>query len=490
LPASWTSSARLRAAWASAILGSVLAAAPAIGAGDLVIRNARLIDGTGAPPRDGVTITIRDGRIATIGTEPGPDGMPAIDAAGATVLPGLIDTHVHLAAAPGGGFRGDTPATLDALNHQHLRAYLANGVTMVLDPGSPIEPVVAAQRWLAAGNPGPRYLTTGPMLRVPGGYGAAAHGELRSPADVGTMLDRIQAIGGVGVKLNTEHGFAPFGSLPQYPLEIRDAIKDGARRRNLPLYVHAMSEADGAAALDLGAHAIMHAPMGGAWAGQFFGATDVSDAYAERLAASGAYQLSTLSLLDTWPGGYDTARLDEPLVRLTVPAVELATARDPEAVQRFAVTILGAAVPWTFEFTRPWLARQLWSAENLRDGLAYSQRNLGKLHRAGVPIVAATDAPSVWPEAMYHFHGPQTAREVELVAGAGLTPMEAIASATRVPARMLGIDAEIGTVEVGKRADLLVVAGNPLADLRALRAVRWTVRDGVARTPEEWMSAE
>jgi imidazolonepropionase-like amidohydrolase len=55
---------------------------------------------------------------------------------------------------------------------------------------------------------------------------------------------------------------------------------------------------------------------------------------------------------------------------------------------------------------------------------------------------------------------------------------------------MLGIDAEIGTVEVGKRAHLLVVAGNPLADLRALRAVRWTVRDGVARTPEEWMSAE
>jgi imidazolonepropionase-like amidohydrolase len=65
--------------------------------------------------------------------------------------------------------------------------------------------------------------------------------------------------------------------------------------------------------------------------------------------------------------------------------------------------------------------------------------------------------------------------------------MEALEAETRVPAKMLGIDAEIGTVEVGKRADLLIVAGEPLVDLRALRLVRWTVKAGVVHTPEEWM---
>lgn len=79
------------------------------------------------------------------------------------------------------------------------------------------------------------------------------------------------------------------------------------------------------------------------------------------------------------------------------------------------------------------------------------------------------------------------AREIELLGGAGLTPAEAITAATRTPARMLGLEAEIGTVEVGKRADLLIVDGDPLADPRALRKVRWTVRDGVARTPAGWM---
>jgi predicted amidohydrolase YtcJ len=310
---------------------------------------------------------------------------------------------------------------------------------------------------------------------------------VRTPADVEEALDVIRSIGGIGVKLSVEHGFNPLRSLPTYTPEVSDAIVRGAAARGLPVYVHAMSERDAQVALDLGAHAIMHAPMGGLWTGQFLGSSDISDAFVARMVKSRAYQVTTFSLIDTWPNGYDTRRLHDPLVRLTVPAVELATARDPEAARFFTLSMLGSAVPWTFEFTRPWMARHLWSAENLQEGLRYSQRNVLKLYRAGVPVVAATDAPSYWPLAIYHFHGPQTVREVELLAEAGLSPIEAIAAATRVPAQMLGIDRDVGTVEVGKRADLLIVAGDPLADLRALRSVRWTVKEGVAHTPEEWM---
>lgn len=404
-------------------------------AGDLIVQNARVLDGTGAPPRENIDILIRNGQIDQIGTDLSVGDVPALDVAGATVLPGLIDAHVHFAAAPGGGFRDDTAETRRELNREHLRAYLANGVTTVFEPGSPVEAVREVQDLLAEGAPGPRYVTTGPMVRVPGGYGAGGHGTVRTPEDVETVLDLIESIGGVGVKLTTERGFNPFGSLPIYSPEIQRAIVEGTTRRGLQVYVHAMSERDAELALDLGAHAIMHSPVGGAWTGQFFGTDDLSDEFVARMVGSGAYQLTTFSILDTWPGAYDTKRLDDALVRLTVPGVERDTARNPSAVRFFYVSTLGFAVPWTFEFARPWLAQRLWSPENLHEGLRYSQRNVRRLQLAGVPIVAATDAPSPWPFAISHFHGPQTAREVELLGEAGLTPIEAIVAATRTPAR-------------------------------------------------------
>jgi imidazolonepropionase-like amidohydrolase len=88
----------------------------------------------------------------------------------------------------------------------------------------------------------------------------------------------------------------------------------------------------------------------------------------------------------------------------------------------------------------------------------------------------------------YLFHGLTTLREIELLDGAGLSPAQALDAATRTPARMLGLASEIGTIEPGKRADLVIVRGDPLQDLRALRSPLWTVKDGVAHTPAEWMA--
>jgi predicted amidohydrolase YtcJ len=98
-----------------------------------------------------------------------------------------------------------------------------------------------------------------------------------------------------------------------------------------------------------------------------------------------------------------------------------------------------------------------------------------------------SDAPN-WDVVPYQFLGPSTLREMELLVEAGVPAADVIVAATRTPARMLRIDAEVGTLEVGKRADLVVVDGDPLADMRVLRALRWTVRDGVARTPAEWVA--
>jgi len=472
-----------RAAVASALL---LCVAGAASAADLLIRNARLIDGTGAPPRDHVSILVRDGRVRAIGSPLADDTTPALDADGATVLPGLVDAHAHFTAAPGSGFRHDAPATIDALNHHHLRAYLACGVTTVFDPGAQPDTVRAVQTWLAAGNPGPRYLTTGPTVTVPGGYPGVDHwGPVTTPAEVEAKLDQIQDLGGIGVKLGIETSGQGLGSR-DYPPDIRDAIMRGAATRGLPLFVHATSETDQERALAMRPRAIVHAVMGGRWRGELF-PRDLSAAFVARFAASGAYLVTTFSLIDTWPGAFPPERLDDPLLALTVPPLELATARDPAAWRYYVDAILGAAAPWLPAFARPFVAHVLWSAANLRAGLRYGQRNVKALHDAGVPIVVGTDAPSVWPIAYQHFHGAQTLREIALVGAAGLTPAEAIAAATRVPATMLGLAHEFGTIEVGKAADFVVVRDDPLRDLRALRTVRWTVREGVAHTPEEWM---
>jgi imidazolonepropionase-like amidohydrolase len=126
------------------------------------------------------------------------------------------------------------------------------------------------------------------------------------------------------------------------------------------------------------------------------------------------------------------------------------------------------------------------SEQSYRPLLTSSMRAAKTLHDAGVPLVIGSDAGN-WPVIPYVFHAASTHREIELLAEAGVPTADVLTAATRVPARMLGIDRDVGTIEVGKRADLVVVDGDPLADMHALRKIRWTVKDGVARTPEEWM---
>jgi imidazolonepropionase-like amidohydrolase len=463
---------------------AIAAAASTADAAELLIRDARLIDGRGAAARERVSIRIRDGRIDAIGQDlVAAESARVIEAAGLTALPGLIDSHVHFVYASGSGYRNDSDASVRELNRQHLRAYLACGVTTVLDAGAFVETVREIQGWLAAGHPGPRYLTTGPFVRPPSGYGHERFGAEATPAEVEAKLDLIQSLGAAGVKLAIERGFGWFGGPAQFTPELLAAVVEGARRRELPLYVHAMNEQAQSEALALGAHALVHSTL------DPMRPREISEEFVRRMAASGVYQLTTLSLFATFPSLFEPARLDDPLTRLVVPRVELETAAAPEARDYFDRVAIGYGAPWTFEFTRPWLASFFLSASRMREAIRASQQNLLRLHRAGVAIVVGTDAPSPWPDAIHHFHGVQTLEELLLLGEAGLAPLEAIAAATSVPARMLGLGDEVGALAPGLRAEILLVEGAPDRDLGALRRVRFTVQGEVARTPEEWMAA-
>lgn len=444
---------------------------------DLLVRGGLLWDGTGAPVRP-AEVLVHEGVIVAVGDHlEAPDGARVIDAAGATILPGLVDSHVHISMDPGVAFRPETPAQHAALLDHHLAAYLACGVTTILDPAITPTELDLVRGHLAAGAVGPQFLTLGTPLSPAGGYVAVvipAFPSVATVQDVEAALDRVVEQGAVGVKTTVEPGFgAPIW--PLYAPELRAAIKAGAAARGLVVYSHAMSPAHQRVAIeDLGARVLVH-PL-----------SRPDKAAVALAAAHHVYEVSTLAILDSFRTGWEPALLDDPLIQAVVPAVEIATARDPANVRGFQrqfaetnfPTFPPAALVEGFVFRDSTIRARVG-----REGAA-----LRALAAAGVPIVMGSDSGN-WPVILSEFHGPTSIHELELLAAAGFSNAEVLTAATRTPAEMLGRGAEQGTVEVGKRADLVIVDGDPLVDLGAMRHVRYTVRLGDARTPQEWLDA-
>jgi imidazolonepropionase-like amidohydrolase len=297
-----------------------------------------------------------------------------------------------------------------------------------------------------------------------------------SPREVPAAFDAIRAAGGIGVKVPIEKGFGPRELWPIHPAAMRDAISREAAERGLPIYVHASSEDEQQIGLEMGAHALVHLD---------FYAADPSPQFVERLVQQGTYVMTTFSIMDAELTRWHPERLDHPVVRLAVPETELATARDPEAGAAMALAQVASVFPRLPPFLRRVLAWLFVTEAGSRQRLESSQRAALELDRAGVPLVVGSDAGNS-PEIPYQFHGTSTLRELELLAAAGLAPGEVLAAATRVPSRMLGLEREVGTIEAGKRADLLVLRDDPLADAAAFRTALYVVKDGIAHTPAEW----
>ncbi len=192
-----------------------------------------------------------------------------------------------------------------------------------------------------------------------------------------------------------------------------------------------------------------------------------------------------------WAGGgelpfFEPAELKDPLLDLVVPESELADARNTHMRWNAKMGTIQTSVSGPL-WKRFLSGLKLLSKRQCLEWLGISQKSLRLEHEAGVKLVVGSDSP-YWPTALYSFHGPSTLREIELLGESGITPMEAIKAATINAAEMLGLDNEIGTVEVGKKADLVIVKDDPLKDLANLRSILWTVQGGVAKTPEQWMS--
>jgi imidazolonepropionase-like amidohydrolase len=422
----------------------------------LVIRGGMLIDGTGGPPRADAIVVIRGDRIEAVFSEGQgsvPEGAKTIEARGATILPGLIDVHTHLTTGSAGSFTSLAEFAPERVFHD-LRAYLYWGVTTIRSMTDMDWIIPLRERVNRGLILGPRILTTGPTFTAPGGHparffpemvAAVATRQLSDPAAVRQEVRRLAEGRIDAVKVVYDGGHPRWTTFPKLSFEVLRAIIEEAHQKKLPVAVHTWQIREFKEALLAGADSLEH------------GAVDPLDDEAVRLLRQRkAFYCPTLTV--HWSHIVNQKQverlLDDPAVRKSVSSVILEGLR--------------AKRGYYFSMRESSQLRAYF-----QDVYGQVRSNLRKVAAMGVPVVAGTDAgePLV-------FHGWSLVQELKLMVEAGLRPIQAIEAATRNNALLLGLADQVGTVEPGKWADLLIVEGDPRASLDALRKIRVVVKAG------------
>jgi imidazolonepropionase-like amidohydrolase len=363
----------------------------------------------------------------------------------------LIDVHAHF-GAPGivatDGFGED----LSNWPEHAARSYLYSGVTAAKSVGDLTDDLLKLKHRLASGETlGTELFMTGPLFTAPGGHGteyfrflpemtrktfetqmAAAYTE---PADAAARVDALAAQGVDGIKAVLESGGA--GVLfERLDLSVFDAVVKAARRHKLPVVVHTGSPQDIKDAVDRDVAGIEHGSM----------RDIIPDAIMNEMVSKGVRYDPTLVVLDLIirVGRRDASIIEDPLVRQTIPA-----------------KLLGKMRNWIRDHDADAVSSQMPDLKNTA-----AVKNLVNAHHAGVPLVLGTDSGNPGT-----FHGPAVHREMELWQEAGIPPTEILKAATSNAAQLLGAGDRIGKVAKGYDANLVLVDGNPLEDIRGSRRI-------------------
>jgi len=401
----------------------------------LALVGGTLVDGTGRSALADATVVIRDGRIVAAGPRPQikiPKDAKLVDARGKTILPGLWDMHAHFEQVEWGPI------------------YLAAGVTTVRDCGNEFEFITAVRDAIAQGRGlGPRILAAG----IVDGSGPAAIGVARvdTPEQARQWVDRFHDAGFQQMKI--------YGSVK---LEGVKAVAEEAHRLGMTVTGHVPDGLNAYQVIEAGQDQINHIQY----------VTDIMLAPLPASAQRGD-RLKALAALDLNSTEAQKAisflKEHHTVIDPTLVYYELVSASTAKPVASFEPGVNKVAPELALQFTDVGPPPPPPEAELRAKALANDLAVVGALHRAGVTIVAGTDQ-GVPGHSLY--------REVELYTQAGFTPLEAIQAATIVPARVMGLDKELGTVEVGKRADLILLGANPLDDVHNIRKVELVVTGG------------
>lgn len=372
---------------------------------DLAIIRIRVVDGLGSS-RDKGAILIHKDRITAVGAMRDvriPRNVRRIDGRGLTVLPGLIDCHVHLCL----GGEADVVGTVEKEFAQvtllkaaeMARRTIDAGFTTVRDLGFRDHSVFALKLAIDSGLvKGPHILAAGLAICMPGGHARFIGREAAGAESVRTAVRDQVAAGAQVIKVIASGGVLTPGTSPddaQMTVDELRAAVDEARHHGCPVAAHAHSARGMKNAVQAGVNSIEHATL-------------MDDDARAMMKARGVYMVPTLSALAT------TAACGR-----------------------------GCGIPPS-------------AMEKAKSMVTRHEQSFKKAHTNGLAIALGTDAGTP-----FNYHG-DNAQELERMARLGMTPMEALIAATSSAARLLGIDRERGTIEVGKVADLLIVEGNPV----------------------------
>ena len=433
----------------------------------LALTGARIIDGNGGPPLEDAVVIVQGQKISAIGPASLiPANARVMDLAGKTLLPGLIDAHIHIGGSGGGSAdpREFTPAAVE----NSLLSYLKFGVTTIYDMAA--HPSLNSMKTaLETGElTGPRLYGNGFGITAPGShpirlitelglldYLGPFYFQVDSVADAEEAVRRISAEQVDGVKLfhsRVEAGTTRFDAdMDKLKPEILHTLIEQAHARRLKVYAHTSFPSEAREFVEAGGDVVVHSIHMAET-----GARDVFELMAER-------DVAYIPTLAVFEGGY-TAKpgsFASPHLHDKVWDVLLASITTPGSVVLASRTVPGLL-------------------NDRERSLEISMANLGRALQAGVRIAMGSDAGNAGM-----LHGATVLRELQLMNEAGMTPMQVIVAATRNGAEVIGRGEELGTLEAGKLADIIVVNGDPLQDLSALGNVELVVKNGKIINPGE-----
>jgi len=383
------------------------------------------------------------------------------DLSGFYVIPGLIDSHIHLGGSAGGSV---FPAEFVPSRLVHdLQVYLALGVTSFVSLSDHLEDLQRLQRDVASGSMRtPRPYLSGPGITAPGGHPAKLFDFLPGfpeymTRQVDTPQGAEQAVRELAtarvdiIKLFLEEGW-PGQSFPVLCEPCLQAAIRTAHELGLRSTVHVDSDRHARMAIEAGADGIEHVPP------------DLSDETIRAMVARGVTLTPTMVVFEQMAHIMDGTPIDDPLARRWVDPVVFASLKSPDS----------------------WVVRYRQSKETVDFFVQHYEQRRNALRRAvagQVTILAGSDAGNPGT-----FHGPGLMRELELLVEAGgMTPSAALVSATSAAAKRLATK-DIGQIAPGAFADLVVLDGDPAKDIRAVLGVRAVYLGGVQLTRDTLFS--
>jgi imidazolonepropionase-like amidohydrolase len=442
----------------------------------LAVVGATVVDGTGGEAIEGGVVLVEGGRIRAVGPASEvvvPSAAEIVDATGRVLLPGFIDAHAHVALGPVSIGQSDGTPTMSMsvdpdVSRRSLLSLLAHGVTTIRDPGGPAEVLVELRRDVESGR------VTGPDMRVAGqvidqssfpGLVETA----RTPDEVRAAVRRQAEVGVDIVKLYTT--LTP---------ELLRAGIDEAHAHELQAVAHLMATTWTDAA-EMGIDGIVHIIPGSP---ELLPEDSVPELVASMRRGT-QFMFRWFELVD-----YESPAMEEAIAAVARNGVVLdptlaffdamARADDPALTEGADMALVAPSLVenWRASFNM----NLGWSEDDFRRARAALPKMLRLarlLHEAGVPLAAGTDANNPWVVPGSSFH-----RELELLVEAGIPAEEVLVMATANGARAAGLLGDRGTIEVGKRADLVLLAGDPRHHIGATREVVWVMQGGERFDPE------